>query len=251
MRSVAALGAVLIAAFLLGGCPAQDQQGWPALAPAAGGAAGAQGDGSGALAPPGLEDGPASEPEGADEAAGSDTSAGDTSADGATEDGVDEQPVPDAVQIPQGIYVGTVTIAEVAHCSGLYAAFAGAELHNETEWDDYGITIYDDGLPNLEDQTVDMGGSIIEYTSSEVQTTADRVIVSWAAQINFIDPATGVTLLSMPGTETNVYRLTETGSLEIDFLLQAHDADQFGAITYEARMTGELTMGGSHSAPLH
>jgi hypothetical protein len=251
MRTVATLGAVMIAAFLLGGCPAQDQN--RGTDPAAAGAPSAPGDDSVALAAPVPEDSPASQPQSADDAAGSntsmddaiagDTTAGDTTADDATEEGADEQPpVPDVVQIPQGVYVGSATVTEVAHCSGLYAAVAGAEVHNVTEWPHYGIRIYADGLPALDDQTVDVGGSIVEYTSSEVQTTADSVIVTWVAQINFIDPITQATIFSMPGTQTNVYRLNDDGSLQIDYLLSANVADDFGTIDYEATVTGVLEM---------
>lgn len=242
MRSVATVGAVIVAAFLLGGCPAPDYQTEPAPA-----APISQDTDASLPAPPdvgpGRNDSEPAQDTTADDAAGGDTPANDTTGDDATGGDTNEQPpLPDVMQIPQGIYVGTVTITEIAHCSGLYAAAAGAEVQNVTEWPNYGVTVDAEGLPNLENQTVDLVGIRIVYTFSDLQRTTDGVTTNWLAQIEFVDPATGLSYFSMPGTETNVYRLTESGSLQIDFLLEGHVADQFGTVTYQVTMIGELIM---------
>jgi hypothetical protein len=235
MRNSARIGAALLAASLLGGCPARDYQTEPIPAIADGEPPTSQGNNADPANPAiehGLDDfQPGETPE-----------YGAPADDSTAADADQEHAVPGTSPLTPGTYTGIATIRETAYCSGLYAASAGPEAHHITDSPGYQVVIDASGLPDLEDQTVHMPGARIEYTFSSLGPVADGVTTSWSARIDFIDPETGLTYLSAPGTETNVYRRTASGALQIDFTLLAEYADQYGTVSYEASMTGELGM---------
>jgi hypothetical protein len=238
MRSPAMVGAIVVVAFLIGGCPARDQPGEPDPAATADQTPAAQDGDAASTAPPVDAVEPDSQP--ADNAVSDDTAA-DPPAEDPPVDGGDVQPPAPALPLTPGMYIGNVTLTEIAHCTGLYATVAGADVHYDTDWPNYGVTIGETGLPNSDDQTVDLGGITVAYTFRSLEVNADSVVVNWLAVVNFTDETTGATYFSMPGEQTDVYRVTGVGVLQIDFRLLAGTSDQFGSVEYDVEMTGDLT----------
>ena len=252
MRFHAMVGASVMSALLLGGCPVLDHQTEPGPAPV---------DEQAHVTPDSAGDTPAPVENSPGPGPGESTLAVDpaddqTSADGSApnetsgspttgEEGGDGQPVPDEpLPIPPGRYSGPVFVCQTAHCTGLFATLAGPEIYNETEWPSWSVVITADGLPMLHDHTLDMGGLRVDYMNGEVQITDDGVIVTWLTQVNFVNPATGEVFFSMPGTETDVYRVTEASTLQLDFLLTADFADERGTVDYQLSMIAEFSKAG-------
>ena len=221
MRKAGLIAAGCAAAFLLGGCPPQDNQpdsGRP-LAPVA--------DTTPAAAPA-ADTTPTAAP-------ATETSGADTADAPAGEPNVVQSP------ITPGTYTGSVTMTETAHCTGFYASVAGADAEKITEWSGYQVTIDSGGFPELVSQTVDMGGIAVAYTLAGSQLGDNSLTVTWVAQVNFIDGNTGLTFFSLPGQQTDAYRMAGARSMQIEFMLSASTTDQYGTVTYVVKMTGELT----------